>query len=169
MEIDDDFLVSLLPPRLVASDPSEKTKQTERRKATRKRRLSARSGGAPILKMHDFCFTIPYGFAVLAGGVLGYLRRGSTASLAGGAGAGALLLLAGFVSLKAFQKRRNSYVALALETLCALALTFVMGQRFLETSKIMPAGVVAGLSAVMSAFYLFKIASGGNHIPPKKE
>ena len=39
--------------------------------------------------MHDFCFTIPYGFAVLAGGVLGYLRRGSTASLAGGAGAGA--------------------------------------------------------------------------------
>lgn len=66
--------------------------------------------------MHDFCFTIPYGFAVLAGGVLGYLRRGSTASLAGGAGAGALLLLAGFVSLKAFEKRRNSYVALALET-----------------------------------------------------
>lgn len=66
--------------------------------------------------MHDFCFTIPYGFAVLAGGVLGYLRRGSTASLAGGAGAGALLLLAGFVSLKAFEKRRNSYVALALQT-----------------------------------------------------
>ncbi|KAL6867400.1 hypothetical protein ACP4OV_015424 [Aristida adscensionis] len=119
--------------------------------------------------MHDFCFTIPYGFAVLAGGVLGYLRRGSTASLAGGAGAGALLLLAGFVSLKAFEKRRNSYLALALETLCALALTYVMGQRFLETSKIMPAGVVAGLSALMSAFYLFKVATGGNHIPQKKE
>lgn len=66
--------------------------------------------------MHDFCFTIPYGFAVLAGGVLGYARRGSTASLVGGAGAGALLLLAGFVSLKAFEKRRNSYLALALET-----------------------------------------------------
>ncbi|GJM95732.1 hypothetical protein PR202_ga12509 [Eleusine coracana subsp. coracana] len=66
--------------------------------------------------MHDFCFTIPYGFAVLAGGLLGYLRRGSTASLAGGAGAGALLLLAGFVSLKAFEKRRNSYLALAIET-----------------------------------------------------
>ena len=95
--------------------------------------------------MHDFCFTIPYGFAVLAGGVLGYARRGSTASLAGGAGAGALLLLAGFVSLKTFEKRRNSYLALALETLCALALTYVMGQRYLETSKIMPAGVVAGL------------------------
>ncbi|VAI72350.1 unnamed protein product [Triticum turgidum subsp. durum] len=142
--------------------------------------------------MHDFCFTIPYGFAVLAGGLLGYLRRGSTASLAGGAGVGGLLLLAGFVSLKAFEKRRNSYLALALETrtllkigatrnaepvltciqtclVCALALTFVMGQRYLETSKIMPAGVVAGLSALMSAFYLFKIATGGNHFSPKKE
>ncbi|KAK3146833.1 hypothetical protein QOZ80_3BG0273030 [Eleusine coracana subsp. coracana] len=118
--------------------------------------------------MHDFCFTIPYGFAVLAGGLLGYLRRGSTASLAGGAGAGALLLLAGFVSLKAFEKRRNSYLALAIEALCALALTYIMGQRFLETSKIMP-GVVAGLSALMSAFYLFKVATGGNHIPSKKE
>lgn len=30
-------------------------------------------------------------------------------------------------------------------TVCALALTYVMGQRYLETSKIMPAGVVAGL------------------------
>ncbi|VAI84519.1 unnamed protein product [Triticum turgidum subsp. durum] len=141
--------------------------------------------------MHDFCFTIPYGFAVLAGGLLGYLRRGSTASLAGGAGVGGLLLLAGFVSLKAFEKRRNSYLALALETqekkriaarnaepvltfiqtclICALALTFVMGQRYLETSKIMPAGVVAGLSVLMSAFYLFKIATGGNHFSPKKE
>ncbi|KAF0922410.1 hypothetical protein E2562_034653 [Oryza meyeriana var. granulata] len=63
--------------------------------------------------MHDFCFTLPYGFAVLIGG--------------------------------AFEKRRNSYLALALETLCALALTYVMGQRYFETSKIMPAGVVAGL------------------------
>ncbi|KAL5218274.1 hypothetical protein ABZP36_018958 [Zizania latifolia] len=60
--------------------------------------------------MHDFCFTIPYGFAVLTGGVLGYLRRDSTVSLAS-----ALLILAGFVSLKAFEKRCKSYLAFALE------------------------------------------------------
>jgi uncharacterized membrane protein (UPF0136 family) len=66
--------------------------------------------------MHDFCFTIPYGLALLAGGLLGYLRRGSTASLAGGAGSGLLLLLAGYLSLQAFHKRRNSFLALALET-----------------------------------------------------
>ncbi|CAL9095709.1 unnamed protein product [Musa acuminata var. zebrina] len=119
--------------------------------------------------MHDFCFTIPYGLLVLVGGIVGYARRGSTASLAGGAGSGLVLLLAGFVSLKAFEKRRNSYLAFGLETVCALALTFVMGKRYLETSKIMPAGVVAVLSALMSLFYLYKIATGGNHIPPKED
>uniref|UniRef100_A0A453R6X4 Uncharacterized protein n=1 Tax=Aegilops tauschii subsp. strangulata TaxID=200361 RepID=A0A453R6X4_AEGTS len=60
-------------------------------------------------------------------------------------------------------------VLMSVKIVCALALTFVMGQRYLETSKIMPAGVVAGLSALMSAFYLFKIATGGNHFSPKKE
>ncbi|KAJ8483628.1 hypothetical protein OPV22_016113 [Ensete ventricosum] len=119
--------------------------------------------------MHDFCFTIPYGLLVLVGGIVGYVRRGSTASLAGGAGSGLVLLLAGFVSLKAFEKRRNSYLALGLETACALALTFVMGKRYLETSKIMPAGVVAILSALMSLFYLYKIATGVCAITNEKE
>ncbi|KAM2960920.1 hypothetical protein FF1_030559 [Malus domestica] len=31
----------------------------------------------------------------------------------------------------------------------------------------MPAGVVAGISAVITGFYLYKIATGGNHIPAK--
>ncbi|KAJ1691984.1 hypothetical protein LUZ63_016139 [Rhynchospora breviuscula] len=118
--------------------------------------------------MHDFCLTIPYGVAVLGGGVVGYLRRGSTASLAGGAGSGVVLLVAGYLSLQAFQKRRNSAVALALETFCALGLTFVMAQRYLQTAKIMPAALVAALSALMSLFYLYKIATGGNHVPPAK-
>lgn len=67
-------------------------------------------------EMHDFCFTIPYGLVVLAGGLVAYARKGSTASLAGGVGSGLVLLLAGFVSLKAFEKRRNSYLALIIET-----------------------------------------------------
>ncbi|WOL15149.1 hypothetical protein Cni_G23930 [Canna indica] len=111
--------------------------------------------------MHDFCFTIPYGLLILVGGIVGYARRGSTASLAGGVGSGGVLLLAGIFSLKAFEKRRNSFFALGLETVCALALTIVMGKRYLETSKIMPAGLVAALSALMSLFYLYKIATGG--------
>ncbi|KAJ4848269.1 Protein FATTY ACID EXPORT 5 [Turnera subulata] len=119
--------------------------------------------------MHDFCFTIPYGLLLVVGGVVGYVKRGSTASLGGGVGTGLLLILAGYLSLKAFEKRMNSYFALILETVCAAVLTFVMGKRYMETSKIMPAGVVAGISALMTLFYVYKIATGGNHIPAKTE
>ncbi|KAL3736325.1 protein FATTY ACID EXPORT 6 [Eucalyptus grandis] len=119
--------------------------------------------------MHDFCFTIPYGLLLVIGGVIGYLRKKSVNSLAGGAGTGFLLLVAGYLSLKAFEKRKNSYVALVLETVCAAVLTFVMGQRYLETSKIMPAGFLAGLSALMTGFYIYKIATGGNHFAAKAE
>ncbi|PIA27470.1 hypothetical protein AQUCO_07700026v1 [Aquilegia coerulea] len=96
--------------------------------------------------MHDFCFTIPYGLIMVAGGLIGFAKKGSTASLAGGLGTGFLLLIAGYVSLKAFEKRKNSYFALILETVCAVVLTWVMGQRYMQTSKIMPAGVVAAIS-----------------------
>ncbi|KAE8125578.1 hypothetical protein FH972_020361 [Carpinus fangiana] len=66
--------------------------------------------------MHDFCFTIPYGLVLVGGGVFGYIKKGSTASLAGGVGIGLVLLLAGYLSLDAFKKRKNSYLALILET-----------------------------------------------------
>ena len=66
--------------------------------------------------MHDFCFTIPYGLVVLVGGLIGYAKKASLASLGGGAAAGLLFILAGYLSLKAFEKRRNSYFALILET-----------------------------------------------------
>ncbi|KMZ64097.1 Transmembrane proteins 14C [Zostera marina] len=100
--------------------------------------------------MHNFCLTIPYGLLVLAGGFLAFIKKGSTASLAGGGGSGLVLLLAGYLSLKAFEKRKNSYFAMFLETVCAFGLTYIMGKRYLETSKIMPAGVVAVLSTIMA-------------------
>ncbi|XP_010276052.1 PREDICTED: protein FATTY ACID EXPORT 6-like isoform X2 [Nelumbo nucifera] len=86
--------------------------------------------------MHDFCLTIPYGLVLMVGGIT---------SMGGGLSAGFLLLLSGFVSLKAFQKRRNSYLSMILETGCALTLTWVMGQRYIQTSKIMPTGIVAAI------------------------
>ncbi|KAF3453480.1 hypothetical protein FNV43_RR03920 [Rhamnella rubrinervis] len=117
--------------------------------------------------MHDFCFTIPYGLILAVGGLFGYLKKGSTASLGGGVGTGLVLILAGYLSFKAFERKKNSYVAWILETVCAVIVTWIMGQRYVQTSKIMPAGVVAVLSALMTGFYLYKIATGGNHIPAK--
>ncbi|KAF2285768.1 hypothetical protein GH714_007723 [Hevea brasiliensis] len=119
--------------------------------------------------MHDFCFTIPYGLILVVGGLVGYVKRGSVASLGGGVGTGLVLVLAGYLSLKAFGRRKNSYLALVIETVCAAALTFIMGQRYVQTSKIMPAAIIAGISALMTGFYVYKIATSGNHIPAKAE
>lgn len=66
--------------------------------------------------MHDFCFTIPYGLVLVCGGIIGFAKKGSTASLGGGLGTGFLLIFAGYLSLNAFHKRKNSYLALILET-----------------------------------------------------
>jgi uncharacterized membrane protein (UPF0136 family) len=66
--------------------------------------------------MEDFYLTIPYGLIILAGGIAGYVKRRSTASLAAGVGFGALLLAAGFSSLRAYQTHSISYFALTLET-----------------------------------------------------
>ncbi|XP_057441234.1 protein FATTY ACID EXPORT 6-like [Lotus japonicus] len=119
--------------------------------------------------MHDFCFTIPYGLLLVGGGAFGYIHKGSIPSLLGGVVSGLLLIVAGYISLNAFGKRKNSYFALFLETVCATALTWVMGQRYMETSKVMPAGVVAGISGLMTLFYLYKLATGGNHLPAKAD
>ncbi|ONK65494.1 uncharacterized protein A4U43_C07F37680 [Asparagus officinalis] len=134
--------------------------------------------------MHDFCFTIPYGLLVSVGGLMGYTKTGSTASLAGGVGSGILLLLSGFVSLSAFEKRRNSYLAFFVETdsICSLALTYVTGQRVASDLEDNASGhsccpqgdglfyfLRNSFSAIMTALYLYKIATGGNHIPVKSE
>ncbi|KAJ8628186.1 hypothetical protein MRB53_021493 [Persea americana] len=49
-----------------------------------------------------------WGILVLVGGIVGYVKRGSTASLARGAGFGTVLLIAGVLSLKAYEKRKTS-------------------------------------------------------------
>lgn len=66
--------------------------------------------------MHDFCFTIPYGLILVVGGLVGYVKKRSMASLGGGVGTGLLLVLAGYLSLKAFERRKNSYLAFVIET-----------------------------------------------------
>jgi len=82
-------------------------------------------------KMHDFCFTIPYGLVLVIGGVIGYLKKGSMASLGGGAGTGLVLIFAGYLSLKAFEKRKNSFLGLAIETGMTLLFLFFVSSIWL--------------------------------------
>ncbi|KAI5013199.1 protein FATTY ACID EXPORT 6-like isoform X1 [Hordeum vulgare subsp. vulgare] len=115
--------------------------------------------------MDDFYVTIPYGLVVLGGGVAGYVKRGSVASLAAGAGFGGALLLAGALSIWAFTGGHSSSLfATVLQTVCAAALTIVMTIRYMKTRKVVPAGIIATISAVVLIFYVYKISKGGNEV-----
>ncbi|KAM2502759.1 hypothetical protein COP2_034091 [Malus domestica] len=90
--------------------------------------------------MHDFYLMIPYGLVLIGGGVFGYFRKGITSSLAGGAGIGLLITLAGYISLKAFEGKKNSYPAFILETGVqqldeALVFGAAAAQEFSEVQK----------------------------------
>ncbi|XP_026779784.1 transmembrane protein 14C isoform X2 [Pangasianodon hypophthalmus] len=87
-----------------------------------------------------------YGYAALvaSGGVMGYVKAGSVPSLAAGLLFGGL---AGFGAYQMSHNPQNIWVSLATSgTLAAL-----MGKRFYNSRKIMPAGIVAGASILMLA------------------
>ncbi|XP_048030304.1 transmembrane protein 14C isoform X4 [Megalobrama amblycephala] len=86
-----------------------------------------------------------YGYAALvaSGGVIGYVKAGSVPSLAAGLLFGGL---AGFGAYQTSQDPKNIWVSLAASgTLAA-----IMGKRFYSSRKIMPAGLIAGASALMN-------------------
>ncbi len=90
-----------------------------------------------------------YGLVVAIGGIIGYAKVRSQASLISGMGSGVALAIAWWVSLQ------NPTLGLALATILALALLIVFGIRFRKTGKFMPAGLLAILS--LGATVLFAI------------
>jgi len=118
--------------------------------------------------MHDFCLTIPYGFLVLLGGAIGGIVAGSMKSLMMGGGSGAILVALGFLSMGTWKKGGSSTPYTVASLGLASMLTFVMGKRFMIAYKVMPAGIVAGMSAFMVLFYLYNMIAGGNPASRKK-
>ena len=103
-----------------------------------------------LTKIYLFIF----GALTIAGGVMGFVKAGSQASLIAGGVSGALLLVAGGL-LSAGKVQPGLILALVLSV--ALAGRFV--PAFLHTSKFMPAGMMAILSVagiVLSALCFFK-------------
>ena len=85
-----------------------------------------------------------YALAILAGGVMGYAKAKSIPSLAAGVVFGAAATLGAY---QVSQNPKDFYVAF----LTSGALLAVMGARFYKSRKIMPAGLIAGLSLVQVA------------------
>ncbi|TSW75969.1 Transmembrane protein 14C [Bagarius yarrelli] len=99
---------------------------------------------------------VGYGYSALvaSGGIMGYIKAGSVPSLTAGLLFGGL---AGFGAYKISQNSQDIWVSLATSgTLAA-----IMGKRFYNSRKIMPAGVVAGASILMLA----KLGAGVLHKP----
>ena len=95
-----------------------------------------------------------YAALLLLGGVMG-ASKGSMASLA--AAGGAAVVLGGLEAIAA----QKPWVALAsgAQAAVALGLTALMGDRFARSGKLMPAGLVAGLSAAMLIVYVLRVSA----------
>jgi uncharacterized membrane protein (UPF0136 family) len=84
-----------------------------------------------------------FGVLTIAGGVMGFVKAGSRASLIAGGVSGALLLLAGYLV-----GAGNLVAGLVLGLVLSLALAGQFAPKFFRTRKVMPAGMMAVLGIV---------------------
>ena len=87
-------------------------------------------------------YFVIFGLLTIAGGIIGYVKAGSVASIIAGTIAGVLLLVAAFL----LPEHRVAGLATGLIISVLLAAQFV--PKFLRTGKIMPAGMMSVLSAI---------------------
>src|SRR6266567_8378432 len=87
-------------------------------------------------------YFIIFGILTIAGGIVGYVKAGSTASIIAGAITGVLLLVAAFL----LPEHRVAGLATALIISVLLAGQFV--PKFFRTGRIMPAGMMSVLSVI---------------------
>jgi uncharacterized membrane protein (UPF0136 family) len=87
-------------------------------------------------------YFIVFGALTIAGGVVGYVKAGSVASVIAGSVTGILLLVAAFL----VPEHRAIGLATALVISLLLAAQFV--PKFIRTGKVMPAGMMSILSVI---------------------
>ncbi|XP_070556116.1 transmembrane protein 14C-like [Ptychodera flava] len=95
---------------------------------------------------------LSFGYAVVVtvGGIIGYVKAGSTMSLMSGLCFGALAFLGAY---QTSQNPRNFYIALGT----AAILAGVMGMRFSKSGKFMPAGLVCILSCLQAGRFVLRL------------
>jgi uncharacterized membrane protein (UPF0136 family) len=87
-------------------------------------------------------YFIVFGALTIVGGIVGYLKAGSVASIIAGSITGVLLLVAAFL----LPEHRAIGLATALIVSILLAAQFV--PKFLRTGRVMPAGMMSILSVI---------------------
>ncbi|KAM8852469.1 1-acyl-sn-glycerol-3-phosphate acyltransferase epsilon isoform X3 [Synchiropus splendidus] len=87
-------------------------------------------------------FGFSYAAAVLFGGFMGYKRKASVMSLMAG------VVFGGLSAYGAFRISNNP-TDIQVSLLSAGVLALVMGLRYKKTGKMMPAGIMTGLSLLM--------------------
>ena len=86
------------------------------------------------------------GGLTFAGGVMGFVTKGSNASLIAGSTFGGLLLVSAFLT------SQKKLIGNVLGTGVSGMLTYTMGKKFLKSGKFMPAGLIAGLGIASFIF-----------------
>ncbi|KAG9479258.1 transmembrane protein 14C [Eleutherodactylus coqui] len=97
---------------------------------------------SPTVRMGVEWFGFSYAALVASGGVIGYVKAGSVPSLAAG------LLFGGLAGLGAYQMSQDPKNIL-VSLIASGTLAGVMGYRFYNSGKFMPAGLIAGASLLM--------------------
>ena len=87
-------------------------------------------------------YFIVFGVLTIAGGVVGYFKAGSVASIVAGSIAGVLLLVA------AFLLPEHRAIGLATAFIISLLLAAQFAPKFLRTGRVMPAGMMSILSVI---------------------
>ena len=83
-----------------------------------------------------------FGALTIAGGVVGYVKAGSVASIIAGSITGVLLLVA------AFLLPEHRAIGLATAFIISLLLAAQFAPKFIRTGRIMPAGMMSILSVI---------------------
>lgn len=87
-------------------------------------------------------YFIIFGLLTIVGGVIGYVKAGSTASIIAGAISGIVLIVA------AYLLPGNVALGLILAGVVSVALAGRFIPAFMKTGKMMPAGLMAALSLI---------------------
>jgi uncharacterized membrane protein (UPF0136 family) len=95
-----------------------------------------------------------YALLLGVGGVLGFTKAGSKISLMAGLASAALVLVAFGVALAGDSPEDGFLVGLGVAVLMAI----VFLARYLKTRKVMPAGMLLAVSAVMAVLLLVLVA-----------